>query len=106
MTDSDFLYINNDNNVTLRTAEVNGTAITSGTATWSLLDSDGTEVADGSASYVGGSAPFSAGDWQGVIPYTTSLTEGDSYVVVFTISSSGSDGEWRLTRRARYRGNV
>lgn len=107
MSESDYLYINNDNDVTLRTAEVNGTAITTGTGTWSLLDSEGDAVsgATGSLTYVGGSAPFSAGDWQGTIPSSVTLTEGERYTVVTVISSSGNDGEWRLSRVAKYRGN-
>jgi hypothetical protein len=106
---SDYLYLGEDNLVWFRQPidEVDGTAITTGTATYALKNAAGTSLATGSLTYI--SSGTNAGDWYGVIDKdapSTALVEGTTYYVELTIASSGRDAFRRLARKAKYHGNV
>jgi len=75
------------------------------TVTFTLKDTDGNAItgADGvSMPYLAGSD----GTYQGTLPSTVSLTEGASYYLEVTATSSSGNGFRRIQCVARYRGET
>jgi len=100
-----YLYIDTDNVIRVRGLkdEVSGDYINDATIRATVYDSDGNPVADAqdlSLSYVSDTN----GDYAGEIPNGVSLTAGSLYTVQVTISGSGYQTVYRLTRRAGYKG--
>lgn len=79
-----------------------GEYLNSATVTWELLDSNGSQVATGSATYQTGSN----GTYLGTIESTTTsgLTLNATYTLVITLSSGSINDEQRIDCVAKYRG--
>lgn len=99
------LYINEDNLIEWAGAQLasNDAYVTTGTATWSLKNSSGTELATGSLTCT----DVATGTWQGTIDKAsvTSLTVDAVYVVEITITSGTNEGFRRVVLKAAYHGD-
>jgi len=82
-------------------ADDTGAYLNSGTATYTLVDEHGTQIATGPLSYVAGSS----GDYLGVVgrSATITLTERAVYFLYFIFNQGDFDDEQRLRLVARYR---
>lgn len=65
------------------------------------------QLSDSSGADVGGSISFgyvsgSDGRYDGTLPNTLVLTDGDQYTLTITASNAGLTGIWKITRTAKY----
>lgn len=100
MAQPQVLYISNDNTIEIdELLDESDAAVTSGTCTYALKDSDGDAVsgATGSLSHV------ALGLWRGDLPSTVSLTNNANYSLEVTFTGSGKDAFWRVPCVAQYR---
>lgn len=93
-------WIKSDNYVTLSdlTDVKTGSKITSGTITMTLYDSEDSPVSGAVAIAL---SHISDGDWDGTIPDTITLVDGDEYYLLITVDAS-SDVTLKIDRLAGY----
>ena len=95
------IYVDSDTdiNVTDLTDDSTGDAVTDATVTWQLVDKYGDAVtsATGSCSHVSG------GNYLGCVPNTISLTAGEYYTLIVTITNGEHDAESRTPVIACYK---
>ena len=95
------LYLNNDFDVLLRSAALasDGTAITSATVTWALLDENGSQLGTGTCTY-----NATNGEYAGVIESSVFASQavGANLTLRIRLVSIGLDAEW-LDRRCTVR---
>lgn len=98
------LYLGADARVSYTGASADGSYLNAGTATWTLTDSDGVQLATGPLEYDAGSN----GDYYGTIDavYTAALTPDSTYYVDIAFAELDNEDFRHLTTGAAYRTDV
>lgn len=98
-----YIFIGCDMDADYFDANVQGTYLDSGTCTYEIADLSGNVLTTGACAYL----PGSEGNYQGLVPasFTSTLTEGAFYFLIFTFGQSGADNDVRTVNLlARNRG--